>query len=41
MLRRLNHVRRLTVVLLTHSAFAATYGRRTIELCDGRVIHEG
>jgi hypothetical protein len=27
-------------VLVTHSAFAATYGQRTIELRDGCIVHE-
>jgi putative ABC transport system ATP-binding protein len=39
-LRSLNVERSLTVVLVTHSAFAATYGHRTIELCDGQIIRE-
>ena len=30
----------LTVVLVTHSTFAATYGHRTVELRDGRVVRE-
>jgi len=33
----LNKERQLTVVLVTHSTFGATYGQRTIELEDGRV----
>ncbi len=37
LLRRLNRESDLTVVLVTHSAFAATYGHRTIELRDGRI----
>jgi putative ABC transport system ATP-binding protein len=36
----LNRTRRLTVVLVTHSAFAAAYGRRTIELADGQIIRD-
>jgi putative ABC transport system ATP-binding protein len=40
LLRDLNGDRRLTIVLVTHSAFAATYGQRTIELRDGRIVHE-
>ena len=40
LLRDLNVERRLTVVLVTHSAFAATYGHRTVELSDGRIVHE-
>jgi len=40
LLRRLNRERRLTVVMVTHNTFAATYGHRTIELRDGRIVHE-
>ena len=40
LLRDLNGDRQLTIVLVTHSAFAATYGHRTIELRDGRIVHE-
>ncbi len=40
LLRGLNADRRLTVVLVTHSTFAATYGHRTVELRDGHVIRE-
>jgi putative ABC transport system ATP-binding protein len=40
LLRRLNVDRDLTVIMVTHSAFAATYGHRTVELRDGRVVHE-
>jgi putative ABC transport system ATP-binding protein len=40
LLRRLNADRNLTIVLVTHSAFAATYGHRTVELRDGRIVHE-
>jgi putative ABC transport system ATP-binding protein len=40
LLRRLNADRHLTIVLVTHSAFAATYGHRTVELRDGRIVHE-
>ena len=28
----------MSVVLVTHDAFAATYGQRTIELRDGRIV---
>ena len=38
LLRRLNADRDLTVILVTHSTFAATYGHRTVELRDGRVV---
>jgi putative ABC transport system ATP-binding protein len=37
LLRALNGERRLTVILVTHSTFAATYGERTVELRDGRI----
>jgi putative ABC transport system ATP-binding protein len=40
LLRRLNIDRELTVIMVTHSTFAATYGHRTIELRDGKVIRE-
>ena len=40
LLRSLNASRDLTVVLVTHSTFAAAYGHRTIELGDGRIVHE-
>lgn len=40
LLRRLNHTEHLTVVLVTHSSFAATYGDRTIELQDGRIVRD-
>jgi len=40
LLRRLNADRDLTVIMVTHSAFAATYGHRTVELRDGRIVHE-
>jgi putative ABC transport system ATP-binding protein len=37
LLRELNTERDLTVVLVTHSALAATYGHRTVEIRDGRL----
>jgi putative ABC transport system ATP-binding protein len=40
LLRALNRERRLTVVLVTHSTFAATVGHRTIELSDGCIIRD-
>ncbi len=40
LLSELNTRRLLTVILVTHSAFAATYGHRTIELQDGRIIRD-
>jgi ABC-type uncharacterized transport system ATPase component len=33
-------VRNLTVIMVTHSAFAATCGHRTIELADGRIVRD-
>jgi len=40
LLRRLNGERDLTVVMVTHSTFAATYGHRTVELHDGRIVRD-
>jgi len=40
LLRALNTERDLTVVMVTHSTFAATYGHRTIELRDGQIVRE-
>ena len=40
LLRALNTDRDLTVVMVTHSTFAATYGHRTVELRDGRIVRE-
>ena len=40
LLLKLNSDRRLTVVLVTHNAFAATYGHRTVELQDGCIVRE-
>jgi len=40
LLRRLNHAEHVTVILVTHSSVAATYGDRTIELQDGRIIRD-
>jgi putative ABC transport system ATP-binding protein len=40
LLRRLNRDRHLTIVMVTHSTFAATYGDRTIELKDGRIVRD-
>lgn len=40
LIRRLNVDQGLTVVMVTHNAFAATYGHRTIELRDGRVVRD-
>lgn len=40
LLAELNEDRKVTVILVTHSTFAATYGHRTIELGDGRVVRD-
>ena len=40
LLRVLNAREGLTVLLVTHSTYAATYGHRTIELEDGRIVRD-
>jgi putative ABC transport system ATP-binding protein len=40
LLRALNLERHLTVIMVTHSTLAATYGHRTVELQDGHIIRE-
>jgi putative ABC transport system ATP-binding protein len=40
LLRALNQEERVTVVMVTHSTFAAAYGDRTLELHDGRILHD-
>jgi putative ABC transport system ATP-binding protein len=40
MLRVLNLEQRLTVIMVTHNTFAATYGHRTVELRDGQIVRE-
>jgi putative ABC transport system ATP-binding protein len=40
LLSALNRSARMTVIMVTHSAFAATYGDRTLEIEDGRVIRD-
>jgi putative ABC transport system ATP-binding protein len=40
LIRRLNAEHGVTVVMVTHNSFAATYGHRTIELRDGRVVRD-
>ena len=37
---QLNAERSLSVILVTHSTFAATYGQRTVELQDGRIVRD-
>jgi len=40
LLRRLNVERVTSVIVVTHDAFAATYGHRTIEMQDGRIVRD-
>jgi putative ABC transport system ATP-binding protein len=40
LLRDLNKVDRMTVVMVTHNVFAATYGDRTLEMRDGRIVRD-
>ncbi len=40
LLRSLNVEQSVTVILVTHNMLAATYGDRTVELRDGRVVRE-
>jgi putative ABC transport system ATP-binding protein len=40
LLRELNMSRGLTVIMATHSTYAAIYGHRTVEMRDGRIISE-
>ncbi len=40
LLRRLNLERGTSVVVVTHDAFAATYGHRTVEMRDGRLVRD-
>ena len=40
LLRQLNAERAVTVIMVTHSTFAATYGHRTVELRDGQIVRE-
>jgi ABC-type lipoprotein export system ATPase subunit len=40
LLRDLNVDQGLTVILVTHSTFAASYGHRTVELRDGHLIRD-
>ena len=39
-LLQLNTQRGLTVIMVTHNTFAATYGQRTLELRDGRIVRD-
>jgi putative ABC transport system ATP-binding protein len=40
LLRDLNHSAGVTVVMVTHNVFAATYGHRTLELLDGKILRD-
>ena len=40
LLRRLNLEHHTSVIVVTHDAFAATYGHRTIEMQDGRIVRD-
>jgi putative ABC transport system ATP-binding protein len=40
LLRELNEAQGVTVVMVTHNVFAATFGDRTLELQDGRVVRD-
>lgn len=40
LLRSLNRERQMSVLMVTHEAFAATYGHRTIMLKDGEISQE-
>jgi putative ABC transport system ATP-binding protein len=40
LLRSLNRSDGVTVILVTHNVLAATYGDRTVELCDGRIVRD-
>jgi putative ABC transport system ATP-binding protein len=40
LLRALNKAEGMTVVMVTHNVFAATYGDRTLEMRDGRLVRD-
>jgi len=40
LLRDLNAERGMSIVVVTHDAFAATYGHRTVTMRDGRIEHD-
>jgi putative ABC transport system ATP-binding protein len=40
LLRALNKAEGMTVVMVTHNVFAATYGDRTLEMRDGRIVRD-
>ena len=40
LLRDLNRSQSVTIVMVTHNVYAATYGHRTLELHDGKIIRD-
>lgn len=40
LLRDLNRSEGVTIVMVTHNVFAATYGHRTLELRDGKILRD-
>ncbi len=40
LLRAVNIEHQVTVIMVTHSTFAATYGHRTVELIDGHLVRD-
>ena len=40
LLRRLNQEEAMTVIMVTHNVFAASYGDRTLEVRDGRIVRD-
>ncbi len=40
LLRELNRTERMTVLMVTHNVFAATYGDRTLEMRDGCIVRD-
>jgi putative ABC transport system ATP-binding protein len=40
LLRELNQDDGVTIVMVTHNVFAATYGNRTLEMHDGRIVRD-
>jgi ABC-type lipoprotein export system ATPase subunit len=40
LLRELNESEGVSVVMVTHNVFAATYGHRTLEMQDGRIVRD-
>jgi len=40
LLRDLNAERKMSVIVVTHDTFAATYGHRTVTIRDGRIVQD-